>query len=78
MLPPAATARLESGEELGAVMDALTGQRHTKHHLGAIGILTDGLESRQSAYAQILRLALAPFRRPAWFERSPLPGDGHQ
>ncbi len=44
-------------------MDALTGLHNTKHAQGAIGILTDGLETRKSAYAHILRLALAPFRK---------------
>lgn len=64
LLPASAVESLEAGQELGAVMDALTGERNTKHGLGAIGILTDGLESRETAYAHIVRLALAPFRQP--------------
>lgn len=67
LLPPAAANRLTGGEELGTVMDWLSGQHNSKHGDGAIGILTGGLESRQSAYAHILRLALAPFRRPDLF-----------
>lgn len=72
LLPPAAGELLAGGMELGAVMDALTGQRNTKHDRGAIGILTAGLETRQSAYAHILRLALAPFLSAAYYsgERS--------
>lgn len=69
LLPPAAGELLATGMELGSVMDALTGRRNTKHDLGAIGILTAGLESRQSAYAHILRLALAPFLSPAYYSR---------
>ncbi|MBN1963005.1 MAG: DUF84 family protein [Anaerolineae bacterium] len=68
LLPPAAADRLARGEELGTVMDWLSGQHNSKHGDGAIGILTDGLESRRSAYAHILRLALAPFRRPELFD----------
>lgn len=75
MLPPVAAERLEQGEELGAVMDALTGLANTKHHLGAIGILTDGLETRQTAYAHILRLALAPFRNVSMFRQQAHTGD---
>ncbi len=75
MLPPAAAERLERGEELGAVMDALTGIANTKHHQGAIGILTDGLETRQTAYAHILRLSLAPFRSEPLFRQQARAGD---
>jgi non-canonical (house-cleaning) NTP pyrophosphatase len=67
MLPSASEALLTEGHELGNVMDRLTGQHNTKHADGAIGILTDGLESRQTAYAHILRLALAPFRQAAFY-----------
>ncbi len=70
LLPPAAVAQLEAGVELGAVMDWLTGQHNTRQGQGAIGILTDGLESRETAYAHILRLALAPFRQPALYQKT--------
>ena len=59
----------ENHQELGAVMDSLTGQHNTKHSLGAIGLLTNKLETRQTAHAHILRLALAPLRSPAYFDR---------
>lgn len=67
MLPPAAETLLDEGHELGTVMDRISGDLNTKHGLGAIGILTGGLESRRSAYANILRLAMAPFRSPELF-----------
>jgi inosine/xanthosine triphosphatase len=68
LLPPAAADLLDQGLELGVVMDRLTGQHNIKHGPGAIGVLTAGLENRSSAYAHILRLALAPLRSPAFYE----------
>ncbi len=64
LLPPAVADAIAAGGELGPAMDALTGERETKNGPGAVGILTAGLTDRQHAYEQILRLALAPFRRP--------------
>jgi inosine/xanthosine triphosphatase len=64
LIPPALTASLAPGQELGPVMDELTGEHNTNQALGAIGFLTDGLETRQSAFVHVLHLALAPFRRP--------------
>ena len=67
LLPEAVAERVRGGEELGAAMDWLTQRRDTKHQNGAIGILTANLETRQSAYEVIVRLALAPFRRSHWY-----------
>lgn len=64
LLPPAIADRLHPGVELGPVMDAAVNGHNTNENLGAIGILTDGLETRQSAFEHVLNLALAPFRRP--------------
>jgi len=64
MLPPAVADMLRSGRELGEAMDAISGLQNTKQSLGAIGILTDGLSSRQQAYEVIVRFALARFRQP--------------
>lgn len=72
MLPPAVASAVAAGGELGPAMDALTGAHDTKNGPGAVGILTGGLTDRQQAYEQILRLALAPFRRPDLY---PLPAD---
>ncbi len=68
LIPPAAVDALRAGAELGPTMDALTGERNTKHHAGAIGILTAGLLDRQRAYEHILKLALARFRQPQYYE----------
>ena len=67
LLPEAVAERVRGGAELGEAMDWLTQRQDTKHQNGAIGILTDDLETRQSAYEVIVRLALAPFRRPHWY-----------
>ncbi len=64
MLPDSVAAAVRSGTELGLAMDQLVGRENTKHQEGAIGILTDGLLSRQLAYEHIIRLAAAPFRSP--------------
>ncbi|MBN1679345.1 MAG: inosine/xanthosine triphosphatase [Anaerolineae bacterium] len=67
MLPPAVVDKVRQGDELGTAIDNLVNEHNTKWGTGAIGILTHNLETRQSAYESILRLALAPFRSPAWY-----------
>jgi inosine/xanthosine triphosphatase len=64
-LPPAVARRLRAGEELGHAIDALTGERGTKHRGGAVGVLTAGLVDRQQAYEVILTYALARVLTPA-------------
>jgi inosine/xanthosine triphosphatase len=66
-LPDAVANDLKNGLELGQAMDALSGQHNTKQNEGAIGLLTDGLLTRQSAYEAIIKMALSPFRRPQWY-----------
>lgn len=64
-LPPAVARRVRAGEELGHAIDALIGERGTKHRGGAVGVLTAGLIDRQGAYEVILTYALARFLTPA-------------
>lgn len=66
-LPNSIAELVRSGIELGAAMDQLTGQHNTKQGEGAIGLLTDGLSSRQEAYEALIKMALAPFLRPVWY-----------
>ncbi|HEU4565066.1 MAG TPA: inosine/xanthosine triphosphatase [Gemmatimonadaceae bacterium] len=68
-LPPSVAAALRAGTELGHAMDALTGQRDTKHAQGAVGILTAGLVDRQRAYEVLVAYAMARFIAPEWWER---------
>ena len=67
LLPPSVADHLQRGVELGIAMDRFSGQTNTKHKDGAIGILTDGLVSRQTAYEIIIKMALAPLIHPAWY-----------
>lgn len=60
-LPPAVADAIRAGQELGPVMDMLTGQQNTKQHGGAVGILTKGLFDRQAAWELSVACALAPF-----------------
>jgi inosine/xanthosine triphosphatase len=67
LLPSVVAEQLRQGVELGVAMDRLVNEHNTKWHDGAIGILTNNLETRQSAYETIIRLALAPFQNPVWY-----------
>ena len=62
MLLPESVARLvRQGKELGSAMDEISGMLDTKHQMGALGLLTDGLVDRRTAFEDIVRLALGPF-----------------
>jgi inosine/xanthosine triphosphatase len=66
-LPRAAVAAIEGGEELGPVMDGLFKEHNTKHKGGAVGLLTNGLVSREALYIQPLIFALIPFMHEPLF-----------
>ncbi len=61
LLPPPVERHLRRHGELGPAMDALVNERNTKQGRGAVGILTNGLIDRQSAYEQLVAMAAAPF-----------------
>ncbi|MFC4453257.1 inosine/xanthosine triphosphatase [Deinococcus sonorensis] len=63
-LPPQVAARVLAGEELGPVMDGLSGVHNIKQKAGTVGWLTDGLLSRADVWQQALSLSLAPFLHP--------------
>ena len=67
LLPPKVAEAVRDGAELGPAMDAFTGMQDTKHKDGAIGILTAGHLSRQTAYEHILILALARLLTPEYY-----------
>ena len=50
-----------AGEELGDVMDRFFNTDNVKQKQGAIGLLTNGLATRESVYRQAILLAMAPF-----------------
>jgi inosine/xanthosine triphosphatase len=62
--------------ELGTAMDALTGLTNVKQSEGAVGILTGGLLNRQMVFEMSLKLALAPFLTPQWYNNSPQMANG--
>lgn len=61
LLPPVIADILRQRGELGPAMDALVNEDNTKQKQGAVGILTNGLSSRQAAYEQLVAMAAAPF-----------------
>ena len=68
-LPDAVAALIRDGVELGHAIDQLAGTENIKHGAGAVGVLTDGLVSRQQAYEVIISYALAPVLGEALFSR---------
>jgi inosine/xanthosine triphosphatase len=60
-LPRGVAELVRGGMELGHAMDAVTGERDVKRGVGAVGILTGGLVSRQGAYETLVAYAMAPF-----------------
>jgi len=69
-LPSRVREEWRPGEELGQVMDRLTGRVRTNQAEGAIGILTRNLATRQKSFETGLAYALAPWLNPAWYEWS--------
>jgi inosine/xanthosine triphosphatase len=67
LLPPTVANQVRQGVGLGEAIDRLIQQHNTRQRNGAIGILTNDLETRQSAYETLIRLALASFQHPAWY-----------
>jgi inosine/xanthosine triphosphatase len=63
-LPPAVAAELRAGDELGPIMDRLTGVADSKKKLGAVGSLTNSLAPRDLSWEMAFACALAPFLHP--------------
>lgn len=60
-LPDDIATRVDSGEELGPVMDDVLGESDVAKRQGAAGALTGGSLDRQSALAAAVSGALGPF-----------------
>ncbi|GLR71443.1 inosine/xanthosine triphosphatase [Agaribacter marinus] len=69
-IPLSVYQKLLQGEELGGAMDGLFNTVNIKQKGGAIGQLTNGLETRQSVYTSATILALAPYVYSDLFEVS--------
>jgi non-canonical (house-cleaning) NTP pyrophosphatase len=63
-IPPKVGDLVKEGMELGYANDQAFQTRQSKHGLGAVGILTDGLIDRSAYYQHALLLALTPWIRP--------------
>lgn len=66
-LPEQVGARVRNGEELGPVVDDITGLRESKTGIGAIGWLTGGLIPRQMSWTLTLASCAAPLFHPALY-----------
>lgn len=71
LLPPVAVAAVEAGEELGPVIDRLSGLTEAKAGIGAIGWLTSGLVSREASWVVALGAAAAPLFHPDLYAAGP-------
>lgn len=63
-LPAAVGRRLLAGEELGPVMDELSGVRDSAKVLGAVGFLSNGLLTRDVMWESAVVCALMPWFHP--------------
>jgi len=60
-LPEIVANMVHSGLELATVMDKLSGMKNTREDLGAFGILTNNIFTRQDSFKEAIVLACAPF-----------------
>lgn len=67
-LPALVAQAVHQGQELGPLMDQLAGEHNTKQRQGAVGILTNGLITRQAALEIAVLYALARFLHPLYQE----------
>ena len=67
-LPQKISQKIIDGEELGEVMDKLTGIKEVKKKMGAVGVLTKGLVNRTKAYEIIVSYALTKFLNPKIYQ----------
>lgn len=69
-LPPAVTALLRQGMEMGTADDIVFGRTNSKQANGAVGLLTGDVMTRTSYYVDAVILALIPFKSPEHFPHS--------
>jgi inosine/xanthosine triphosphatase len=61
LLPKSMSRKVLEGAELGEVVDSITNKKNVKQKEGAIGILTNGITSREEYFRMATACALAPF-----------------
>jgi inosine/xanthosine triphosphatase len=64
LLPPGVAQAVRAGQELGPVLDVLSGVKDSKTKQGAIGYLTHNLVPRGLSWEVAFACALAPFLHP--------------
>jgi len=69
-LPLKVQALVESGLELGDADDIVFGKENSKQKSGAVGLLTQDVETRTSLYEQAVILALIPFKNPQLYSEN--------
>lgn len=67
-LPEEIAEPILAGEEMGVVMDRLTGKTNIKHQEGMIGTLTGGAVTRQEEYQNLVQLAYGLYRQQLGLE----------
>lgn len=67
LLPPAVARRVAAGEELGPIVDDITGLYEAKTSMGAVGWLTGGLLWREHSWVDTLARTVAPLVHPEWY-----------
>jgi inosine/xanthosine triphosphatase len=63
-LPPAVTALVRAGKELGEADDIVFRRNNSKQEQGAVGLLSGGVIDRAGLYEHAAILALLPFKNP--------------
>ena len=66
-IPPGVAKLVHDGVELGYANDRIFGLENSKHHAGAIGILTDGIIDRRALYEHAALMAMVPLRQTTLF-----------
>ena len=62
-LPDQIAQPILDGEEMGVVMDQLTGKSNLKHQEGMIGTVTGGAVTRQESFQHLIQLAYGMYRQ---------------
>jgi inosine/xanthosine triphosphatase len=68
-LPPAVSALVRQGKELGEADDIVFGRSNSKQENGAVGLLTGNALDRAAFYEQAVLLALIPFKNESLYMR---------
>ena len=68
-LPNFIAKRIIDGEELGPVMDEITGEFMLKHRDGSVGFFTGGVVKREDSFKRMTIYALAKFIRSDFYKK---------